>query len=147
LGRSLDELPPRTRRLLHLIEEMVTAICQRDGLDRSDYRFNRRDVREFTAWGHTQLKVHLQRLEELEYLLVHRGPRGRSFVYELLYESAVDDGQKYLSRLIDVDQLRLERSGSEGPRLGANGKRSGHGRAKVGPESGQCRPSKNGATP
>ncbi len=30
--------------------------------------------------------MHLHRLEELEYLLVHRGGRGQSFVYELLFE-------------------------------------------------------------
>ena len=77
LGRSVDELPPQTKRLLTLIDEMVTAACQRLGVDRADYRFSRRDIREFTAWGHTQLKVHLKRLEELEYLLIHRGGRGQ----------------------------------------------------------------------
>jgi DNA primase len=40
-------------------------------------------VREYAQWGHTQLKVHLHRLEEFEYLIVHRGGRGQSFVYEL----------------------------------------------------------------
>ena len=74
LGRSVDELPPQTRRLLGLVDEMVTTACQRLGIDRADYRFSRRDIREFTGWGHTQLKVHLKRLEELEYLL---GPSWR----------------------------------------------------------------------
>ena len=69
---------------------MVTAACKRLGIDRADYRFSRRDIRESTGWGHTQLKVHLKRLEELEYLLVHRGGRGQSFVYELLYEPSPD---------------------------------------------------------
>jgi hypothetical protein len=40
-------------------------------------------VRAHTGWGHTQLKTHLHRLEELEYLIVHRGGRGQTFVYEL----------------------------------------------------------------
>ncbi len=88
LGRSADELPSQTRRLLGLVDEMVTADCQRLAVDRSDHRFSRRDIREFTGWGHTQLKVHLKRLEELEYLLIHRGGRGQSFVYELLYDAA-----------------------------------------------------------
>ena len=60
LGRSVDELPPQTRRLLGLIDEMVTKACQQKGIDRADYRFSRRDIREFTVWGHTQLKVHLK---------------------------------------------------------------------------------------
>ena len=106
LGRSVDELPPQTRRLLNLVDEMVTAACKRLGIDRADYRFSRRDIREFTGWGHTQLKVHLKRLEELEYLLVHRGGRGQSFVYELLYEPSPDAQSRFLARLIDVEQLR-----------------------------------------
>ena len=88
LGRSADELPSQTRRLLGLMDEMVTADCKRLAIDRTDHRFSRRDIREFTGWGHTQLKVHLKRLEELEYLLIHRGGRGQSFVYELLYDAA-----------------------------------------------------------
>jgi DNA primase len=75
LARSLDELPPQTRKLLPLLAQLVNG--------RADFRFSRKEVREFTHWGHTQLKLHLRRLEELEYLIVHRGGRGQSFVYEL----------------------------------------------------------------
>ena len=108
LGRSVDELPPQTRRLLNLVDDMVTADCKRLGIDRANHRFSRRDVREFTGWGHTQLKVHLKRLEELEYLLIHRGGRGQSFVYELLYEPSPDAHSRFLARLIDVEQLRRQ---------------------------------------
>ncbi|HEX7771754.1 MAG TPA: hypothetical protein VF435_04990 [Pyrinomonadaceae bacterium] len=106
LGRSLDELAPQTRRLLMLIDEMVTKACERMVLERSDYRFSRRQVREFTGWGNTQLKLHLHRLEELEYLLLHRGGRGQSFVYELLYDGNGKDGSPFLCGLIEVDKLR-----------------------------------------
>ena len=51
-----------------------------------EVRFSRKDVREATGWSDTQLRVHLGRLAELEYLLVHRGARGQSFEYELLYD-------------------------------------------------------------
>ena len=51
LRRSLDELPPQTRRLLGLIEEMVRRAAQ------ADFRFSRRDVRAHTGWGHTQLQA------------------------------------------------------------------------------------------
>ena len=112
LGRSLDELPPQTRRLLDLIDELVTRGCEQQGIDRADYRFSRRDVREHTGWGHSQLAVHLKRLEELEYLLVHRGGRGRSFAYELLYEKSAHD-ERFLVGLIDVAQLRRDRPGAE----------------------------------
>ena len=137
LGRAVDDLPPQTRRLLRLIDDMVTQTCAKRGLDRDDYRFSRRDVRENAGWGNTQLKVHLKRLEEMEYLLVHRGERGKSFVYELLYEARADDGQRFLARLIDVDKLRHQRSGE-------NGDMSAQSRPQVGAKSGGSRPSRNG---
>jgi DNA primase len=118
LGRSLDELPPQTRRLLFLIDEMAAGECRRQSIERAAFRFSRRDVRGCTGWGDTQLKVHLHRLEELEYLLVHRGGRGQSFVYELVFENTGQDGKPHLPGLIDVDRLRC-RAGSSRPPAGA----------------------------
>lgn len=77
-------------------------------MERSDFRFSRRDVRASTGWGDTQLKVHLHRLEELEYLLAHRGGRGQSFVYELLFESKGGDSKPMLPGLIDVSRLTYD---------------------------------------
>jgi DNA primase len=105
LGRSLDELPPQTRRLLLAIDEMVTAECQRQKMERADYRFSRRDVRAYTGWGDTQIKIHLHRLEELEYLLIHRGGRGQSIVYELMFTRPSDGGKPVLGGLIDIAKL------------------------------------------
>ena len=87
LPPSLDDLPPQTRRLLLEIDKMVTEECARQQIERPDYRFSRRTVRLFTQWGDSVLKKHLHRLEELEYLIVHRGGRGQSFVYELDFET------------------------------------------------------------
>jgi len=88
LGRSLDELPPQTRRLLTLIDDHVGAECQRLGLRRTEYRFARRTLREAIAWGDTQLRLHLERLVELEYLIPRRDGAGGKFTYELAYELA-----------------------------------------------------------
>ena len=74
MRRSLDDLPPQTRRLLELIEKLVNG--------REDFQFSRRDVRAHTGWGSTQVRVHLDRLQEMEYLIVHRGGRGQTFLYE-----------------------------------------------------------------
>jgi hypothetical protein len=106
LGRSLDELPPQTRRLLGLLDEMALAECGRLGLDRGDYRFSRRALRERTGWGDTQLRVHLGRLIELEYVLAHRGRRGQSFLYELVYASRGDVGP-FLPGLVDANGLSV----------------------------------------
>jgi DNA primase catalytic core len=105
LGRSLDELPPQTRRLLLLVDAMVTAECKRQRIERADYRFSRRAVREVTGWGDTQLRLHLGRLEELEYLLAHRGGRGQSFVYELAFAVEGDGSKPVMAGLIDVEKL------------------------------------------
>jgi len=88
LGRSLDELPPQTRRLLTLIDGHVGAECQRQAIRRTEYRFARRTLREAIAWGDTQLRLHLERLVELEYLIPRRDGAGGKFTYELAYEVA-----------------------------------------------------------
>jgi DNA primase len=84
MRQSLDELPAQTRRLLGLIDAAVTDECRRLKVDQADFRFSRKDVRGWTQWGDTVLKKHLGRLEDMEYLVVHRGGRGQSFVYELM---------------------------------------------------------------
>jgi DNA primase len=124
LGLSLDDVPPHTRRLLGLLHEMVLAACQAQGIERSAYRLTRRTVRDATGWGDTQLKVHLQRLVELEYLLVHGG-RGQH-AYELVYDGQGQGGERFLTGLLDPEKLR--RSGQES-------ERSGSGRPSVGPGS------------
>ena len=106
LGRSLDELSPQTRRLLELVTGMVEKHCAAQAITRSDYRFSRRDVREATSWSDFQVKQHMHKLEELEYVLVHRGGRGQSFVYELLYDGAGRDGRPFLMGLIDGAALK-----------------------------------------
>lgn len=106
LGRSLDELAPQTRRLLMLIDEMVRERAQRQGLERTDVRFSRKDVREHTGWSDFQVKIHMHKLEELEYVLVHRGGRGQAFVYELLYNGEGKQGEAFVIGLLDVEQLK-----------------------------------------
>jgi hypothetical protein len=139
LGRGLDELPPQTRRLLFLIDEMVGKECERLKMERKDFLFSRREVRQYTGWGNTQLKTHLGRLEDLEYLLVHHGGRGQSFVYELVFERSAGDDKPVLPGLIDVEKLRYDgnRSGLEHEKSGASrpqvGGMSGGGRGKPEP--------------
>jgi DNA primase len=106
LGRSLDELPPQTRRLLLLIDDAVTSECRRLKMERSDFRFSRRDVRAWAAWGDTVLKKHLGRLEDMEYLLAHRGGRGQSFVYELVFERGENPLKPQLPGLINMYDLK-----------------------------------------
>jgi hypothetical protein len=119
LGRSLDELQPQTRRLLLLIDEEVTRECERLQMTRSDFRFSRRDVRAWCSWGDTVLKKHLGRLEDMEYLLAHRGGRGQSFVYELVFARGEDLSEPQFPGLIDAcdgKKSRVEDAKSPGGR-------------------------------
>jgi len=140
LGRSLDELPPQTRRLLGLIEELVLESAQKLGVDRSDFRFSRRQVRERTGWGDTQLRVHLGRLVELELVLSHRGRQGQSFLYELLAQTGASGAQ--LTGLLDAEALSggtattaTSRVAGVTPR-GDDGDFAGGVRGSSGPEAG-----------
>ncbi|MCP4088216.1 MAG: toprim domain-containing protein [Gammaproteobacteria bacterium] len=142
LGRTLDELPPQTRSLLKLIHEMVAARCKSLDMHRSDFRFSRRDVRECCQWSDTALKVHMARLVELEYLLAHRGGRGQSYAYELLYLGEGEQGDAFLMGLLDVQKLQYDAKWS-----GQNGKRSGSGEPQVGGKSGGSQSGKNGCKP
>jgi DNA primase catalytic core len=137
LGRSLDELPPQTRRVLLLIDEMVSAECERQKIERTDFHFSRRDVRQHTKWGDTQLRVHLRRLEELEYLLVHRGGRGQSFVYELVFERQGDSSKPLLPGLIEVE--KLSGYAYDAKNAGQNGQFAGSTRPQSGGIAGGAR--------
>jgi hypothetical protein len=86
LAPSLDELPAHTRRLLVRIEKMAQEECERLQVESDEYRFTRRTVRQYTRWGDTQLRLHLRRLEEMEYLIVRRGGPGQTFVYQLRFD-------------------------------------------------------------
>ncbi len=132
LGRSLDELPPQTRRFLDLLAEMVRREAEARKIEREDCRFTQRDARTFTGWTDMQVKRHLAKLADLEYLLIHRGGRGQSFVYELLYAGEGQDGGKFMLGLIDPGSL-----GNDGNRGGENTDRglsgAGQGHPKGGP--------------
>lgn len=150
LGRTLDELPPQTRRLLGFLVAMVDRHCAEHELRRVDYRFSRRCVREHTRWGDTQLKIHLARLVELEYVLVHRGGRGQSFEYELVFDGKADAEARHASGLIDVEALKrdydAERSGSEALRSGAGRDVAGGSSAAGHVGSGAANPAEQGSS-
>jgi DNA primase len=105
LGRSLDELAPQTRQLLMLLDRMVSEGCEREHATRRDFRFSRRAVREYTRWSLTQVHVQMSRLLEYEYVIQHRGGRGQSFEYELVYNGEGQSGEPFLTGLIDVEAL------------------------------------------
>ena len=143
LGRTLDDLPPQTRRLLRLIDEFVGQEGKRLKLARADYHFTRRDVRAHTGWTDFQVRVHLDRLMQMEYVLAHRGKRGQCFVYELLYDGQGQDGKPFLIGLLDVESLRtatVPKTSQAEKFEGVNGKFEGSNPKLEGPLRGQEAP-------
>lgn len=151
LGRSLDELPPQTRRVLAMIVGHFHARTQAGAMRREDVRFTRAELRAASGFGNTQLKVHLARLAELEYLITHRAERGQGFVYELLFDGDAA-AIAHLSGLIDVESLKArdydaQRSWSETERSDSQAPQSAPGRGAVGQRSGPGRSSASAAKP
>ena len=104
-GKSLDHIPPQTRRLLELAHQLVKTIRQKYPEAR-DVRWSRRDLREFTGWSLTQLRVHLERLVEEEYVAAYRSARAGAFEYELLFDGQGHAVEPHLHGLLDVEALR-----------------------------------------
>jgi hypothetical protein len=122
LGRSLDELPPQTRRLLDHLRALVRAKRAPDDAPaspspvassaataaasprrlREDATFTRRELHEACGWSFTQLRVHLERLVEQEYLGTRQGSL---YVYELLIDADAPAHALHI-RLIDAETLR-----------------------------------------
>ena len=135
LGRSLDELPPQTRRLLKLIDGHVGAQCATQAIKRSDFHFSRRALREAIAWGDTQLKIHLARLTELEYLVTHRS-KNNGFDYELVYDLSDTGSALRFPGLTDIEALTCA---YDATRSGPTVARSDTGRGVVGVRSAVSR--------
>jgi post-segregation antitoxin (ccd killing protein) len=105
LGRSLDELPPPTRQLLGQLHALVADKMQSESLRQNEVRFTRREVREVVGLSDKQVRVHLERLVELEYLFIHHGKNGRRYVYELVFDGALHTNSPQLPGLIAVERL------------------------------------------
>lgn len=86
LGRSLDELPPQTRRVLSALDAWVSAQATAQGIARAGVHFTRRHVRGVLGMSDTQLRVHLERLVTLDYVALHGGKPGQRFAYSLLFD-------------------------------------------------------------
>lgn len=146
LGRSLDELAPQTRKLLGLLDATAARVCAERRIERNDFLFSRRDVRRWTGWSQTQLRVHLDRLVDLEYVLAHRGCRGQSFVYELLFDGDAATGAPQLVGLIEAGSLAYD-----GKLAGVNGGLAGaeieNAAPKRGQNGGMAGPNRNSQSP
>jgi DNA primase catalytic core len=128
LGRSLDELPPQTRRLYGFIRDLMKQKRSANGHHgaKNVLTFIRKELREACGWSLTQVRVHLERLVDLEYLGVRHGRFGSQFVYEILFDLDAPETIAHIG-LIEVEQLRRNLAGFSGGVAGQNGHLAGGG--------------------
>ena len=105
LGRSLDELPPQTRRVLGIIEAFVAEKVKQQEIGRSDARFTRRELRTRCGMSDAAIRVHLERLVMMEYVRPAAGRSGLRFEYELLFDGDVETSAPQMIGLIDVTTI------------------------------------------
>jgi hypothetical protein len=102
LGRSLDELPPQTRRVLAALDAWVAAQVGETDTPRGDVRFTRRQVRGVLGLSDTQLRVHLERLVQLEYVRLHSGQNGSLYTYSMAFDGDVGSDAAQLMGLAEA---------------------------------------------
>jgi hypothetical protein len=90
LGQSLDELAKPSRTLLSHIYNMVKEIAEKQDIPLDEVYFTRRMIREYTNWTDWQVKTHIKQLEELEYLHIRIGARGKEYAYALNYRGQLE---------------------------------------------------------
>lgn len=106
LGRSLDELPPQTRRLFETVKALVRERCEAEKIEQRLSLFSRRDVRARLGWSVTQIRIHLDRLQQLDLVAARYGRAGSAFQYELLTDCMEEANVERIG-LLDVEKLRV----------------------------------------
>lgn len=110
LGRSLDELSPHTRTLLKEIKAMVDEKCAAEKKKPGDFSFSRKELCEYTGWSYWQIHDHLKHLVDMEYLAMQNGNECNRYSYKLIWDGQGEDGQKFISGLLNVEDLKKRRS-------------------------------------
>jgi DNA-binding MarR family transcriptional regulator len=107
LGQSLDELAKPSRTLLNSIFQMVKELAQKQNISLDEVFFTRRDVREYTGWTDWQVKAHIKQLEEMEYVYVRMGARGKEYAYALNYQGQAEENPsaKCFLNLTPVEEI------------------------------------------
>lgn len=79
LGQSLDELAKPSRTLLSSIYKMVREVAEKQDFPLEDVYFTRRMIREHIGWTDWQVRAHIKQLEDMEYVYVRIGARGKEY--------------------------------------------------------------------
>ncbi|WP_235594827.1 CHC2 zinc finger domain-containing protein [Leptospira interrogans] len=102
-GKNLDDLSPHTKKLLNEVYTYVKELSKERSVSQSEIRLTRKEIRERTGVSDTRLRIHLKRLEELEYLYARSGRQGIVVEYELLWEEEQETDDFSFAKLLEED--------------------------------------------
>jgi len=106
LGRSLDELPPQTRQVYETVKAVVRERMDAEEIEQPLALFSRREIRDRLGWSITQVRAHLERLRDMEFVAARFGRPGSPFQYELLTDCREPAATDHIG-LLDVEKLRV----------------------------------------
>lgn len=106
LGQSLDELARPSRTLLDSIYKMVKEMADANKIPVDEAFFTRRMIREYMGWSDWQIKTHIKQLEEMEYLYIRTGARGKEYAYALNYRGQGEDNSRFFLNLTPVEEIK-----------------------------------------
>jgi hypothetical protein len=72
-------------------------------------------IREHMDWNDWQIKAHIRQLEELEYLYVRIGSKGKEYSYALNYQGQGGDQRRFYLNLTTVEEIKklLKKGGNQ----------------------------------
>ena len=80
--------------------------CEAEQIEQRCCFFSRGQVRKRLSWSITQIRFHLERLRDLEYIAARFGRNGNAFQYELLTDCR-ETSETGTIGLLDVQKLQL----------------------------------------
>jgi len=100
-------------------------------------------------WSDRQLRRHLQRLVELEYVLPYRTGQRNGREYALLYDGQGREGETFLLGLLDASKLRQRQTGGQKSQSAPTpaGDRRPTGGTSASPKNGASRSRKKTSAP
>lgn len=106
LGQSLDGLARPSRTLLSIIYTMVREIAEKQDIPLDEVYFTRRMIREYIGWTDWQIRAHIKQLEDMEYVYVRIGARGKEYAYALHYQGQGEENDKCYLNLTPVSEIK-----------------------------------------
>jgi hypothetical protein len=130
---------------LSALDGWVTQQIAGTDTPRGDVQFTRRTVRAHLGLSDTQLRVHLDRLVQLEYVLPHAGKQGQLYSYSLRFDGDAEASGPQLAGLgvTETEESEPTSRGVEPTSRGSTGNFAGGSRGLRG---GIAAPSRGAAT-